>query len=55
MHTDLVVREHAGHRINYGGMDHRVPRLIRHNRKTGWFDLTPLGRQRREDLRREMA
>jgi len=29
-------------------------RLIRHNRKTGWFDLTPLGRQRREDLRREV-
>ena len=29
-------------------------RLVRHNRKTGWFDLTPLGRERLEDLRREV-
>lgn len=120
----LVVREHAGHRIYYSGMDHapdhvHTPRwqdtktyawafatrgdaaiiakkygghvaadmmfsheeiaqqldetrtgatlptgplgnwllkqrLVRHNRKTGWFDLTPLGRQRLEDLRREV-
>jgi len=28
-------------------------RLIRHKRTTGWFDLTPLGRPRREALRRE--
>ena len=27
-------------------------RLIRPNRQTGWLDLTPLGRQRLEALRR---